>query len=168
MTTTTASTTTTTSAFINTDILILNARQSFNVPVLTNASGKDDRDLNFVIDDGVEVYGSCSLTWRGEHFVFGGWNKRNQIAKIIGCELKSVGELPFSHYNGGCAKMADNRLYLCFNSNDSSDYQKCRVANSPLSQFEETTRSYETHTETRIAASESKYLFNFTCIFLLF
>ena len=52
--------------------------------------------------------------------------------------------------------MADNRLYLCFNSNDSSDYQKCYVANSPLGQFEETAQSYEAHAYTRIAASESK------------
>ena len=156
MTTTTASTTTTTSAVTNKDILILSTYYSSNVPVLTNSSGKDDRDVNFVIDDDVEVETSCSLTWRGEHFVFGGYNKRNQIAKIIGCELKSVGELPFSHQYGGCAKMADNRLYLCFNSNDSNDYKKCRVANSPLSQFEETTHSYETHKRTRIAASESK------------
>ena len=130
--------------------------------MLTNASGKDDRDLNFVIDDDVEVEASCSLTWRGEHFVFGGWNKQNQIAKIIGCELKSVGELPFSHQNGGCAKMADNRVYLCFNIYDSSDYKKCRVANSPLGQFVQTTQSYENHARTRIAASESKFLFNFT------
>ena len=128
---------------------------SSSVPVLTDDSGKDDRDLRFVIDDDVEVYKSCSLTWRGEHFVFGGNDKRNQIAKIVGCELKSVGELPFGHYMGGCASMADNRVYLCFNW-DSSDYKKCRVANSPLGQFEETTQSYERHSLTRIAASESK------------
>ena len=136
----------------NTDILILNTEYSSNVPVLTNASGKDDRDVNFVIDDGVEVDSSCSLTWRWEHFVFGGGRKRNQIAKIIGCELKSVGELPFEHQYGGCANMADNRVYLCFNDND---WKKCRVANSPLGQFEGITQSYEAHTSTRIAASES-------------
>ena len=156
MTTTTASTTTTTSVVINTDILIL---YSYGVPVLTNASGKDNRDVNFVIDDDVEVDASCSLTWRGEHFVFGGENKRNQIAKIIGCELKNVGELPFEHRYGGCANMADNRVYLCF---DFYSSKKCRVANSPLGQFEETTQSYESHRNTRIAASESKSLFNFT------
>ena len=124
--------------------------------MLTNAFGKDDRDVNFVIDDGIEIYKSCSLTWRGEHFVFGDHNKRNQIAKIIGCQLKSVGELPFSHYYGGCANMADSRVYLCFNVYGSSDYKKCRVANSPLGQFEETTQSYERHRYTRVAASESK------------
>ena len=126
--------------------------------MLTDDSGKDDRDVNFVIDDDVEVYQSCSLTWRGEHFVFGGWNKRNQIAKIVGCELKNVGELPFEHRYGGCANMADNRVYLCFSytSSDLSEWKKCRVAISPLSEFEEITQSYESHVDTRIAASESK------------
>ena len=158
MTTTTASTTTTTPALINPDILILSTYRSSSVPVVTNASGKDDRDVNFVIDDGAEVDLSCSLTWRGEHFIFGGYNKVNQIAKIIGCELKNVGELPFEHRYGGCANMADNRVYLCFNSGyiDSNDEKKCRVATSPLGQFEETTQSYERHRYTRVAASESK------------
>ena len=157
MTTTTASTTTTTSVVINADILILNTSPFHSgVPVLTDDSGKDDRDLNFAIDDDVEVYASCSLTWRGEHFVFGGYEIANyQIAKIIGCELKNVGELPFSHIAGGCANMADNRVYLCFNDDPSTD-KKCRVATSPLGQFVETTQSYESHRNTRIAASESK------------
>ena len=134
---------------------------SSNVPIVTNASGKDDRDVNFIIDDDVDVYRSCSLTWRGEHFVFGGYPNEYRIAKIIGCELKNVGELPFSHNYGGCANMADNRLYLCF-SLDLSDSKKCCVAISPLGEFEETAKSYETHKRTRIAASESKKLFNFT------
>ena len=167
MTTTTASTTTTIPVVTNTDILILSTYRSSSVPVVTNASGKNDRDLNFVIDDNAEVYGSCSLTWRGEHFVFGGNYKEYQIAKIVGCELKNVGELPFRHDFGGCANMADNRVYLCFHA-ASGDDKKCRVATSPLSQFVETTQSYESHSRTRIAASESKLLFNFTCIFLLF
>ena len=59
--------------------------------------------------------------------------------------------------------MADNRVYLCFHQ----DSKKCRVANSPLGQFEETTQSYEIHSRTRIAASESKLLFNFTSIYFV-
>ena len=156
---TTASTTTTTPSFSNADILILNTWHSF-VPVITNASGKEDRDINFTKDDNVGVEAACSVTWRGEHFVFGGRYDRNLIAKIIGCQLKKVGELPFYHYMGGCANMADNRVYVCFNyvsSNyDTSDYKKCYVASSPQGQFENTTQSFDGHTRTRIAASESK------------
>ena len=68
----------------------MNTLYSSNVPVLTNASGENDRGLNFVIDDDADVWRSFSLTWRGEHFVFGGYTKRNQITKITGCELKNV------------------------------------------------------------------------------
>ena len=63
------------------------------MPILTNSNGKDDRDIDFIIGDNTEVYNSCSLTWRGEHYVFGGWNQRRQISKIVGCELRTIGKL---------------------------------------------------------------------------
>ena len=158
---TTTSKTSTTPALSKPDILILHTKGS-NIPVITNASGKDDREVNFAIDSDVEVDCSCSLTWRGEHFVFGSYYKTNQIAKITGCELKKVGELPFDHVYGGCANMADNRVYLCFNNLDRLDLRKCRYAESPLSKFEKTPKSYEQHANARIGASESKSLINFT------
>ena len=63
------------------------------MPRLTNSNGKDDSDIDFIFGENTDVYQSCSLTWRGEHFVFGGLNERDQISKIIGCELKSIGKL---------------------------------------------------------------------------
>ena len=75
------------------DILILckwtnGSSDSAYPAVITNASGKDDRDINFEINVyEAEVQSSCSMTWRGEHYVFGGVNKIDQIAKIVGCEL---------------------------------------------------------------------------------
>ena len=140
----------------NTDILILNLiAGGNNLPVLTNATGKDDRDLNFVIDRNVGVYQSCSLTWRGEHYVFGDIYKENQIAKVVGCELKKVGELPFKHKHGACANMAESRMYLCFHDL-LADWKVCRVSTSPdFGDFEYTSSRY-THAKTRIAASESK------------
>ena len=150
---------TTTSALTQPDILILyqwTVGHSPVLPVLTNASGKDDRDINFVVDvNENEVQNSCSLTYRGEHYVLGGINYPRQIAKIVGCALKNVGELSFYYTFGGCANMVDSRVYLCFHI-DPSSHKKCYVAPSPLSQFEQTTSSYENHANTRIAASDSE------------
>ena len=72
MATTSAPTTAfTTAPSSTTDVLIL---KSYDVPVLTNANGKDDRDIDFIMGENTDVFYSCSLTWRGEHYVFGGYN----------------------------------------------------------------------------------------------
>ena len=75
------------------DILILNTFSSSNLPRLTNSNGKDDSDIDFIMGENTQVERSCSLTWRGEHYVFGGSSKEKQVSKIIGCELKSIGKL---------------------------------------------------------------------------
>ena len=105
-----------------------------------------------------EAYLSCSISWRNQFFVFGGINQRRQISKLIGCELTRVGTLDFDHYYAGCANVADNQLYLCFNTVDTADYKKCRVASDPLGNFAEITQSAFEHRYTRVAASNSKFL----------
>ena len=95
------------------------------------------------------------MTWRGEHYVFGYRNQKRQISKIIGCELTNVAQLKFDHYYGACTTVSNNLIYLCFNDAP-DDYKKCRVATSPLGQFEETNASTNDHRNTRIAASDCK------------
>ena len=73
------------------DILILSRWSSSNVPVVTNSNGKNDRDIDFIFGEDTQVYAPCSLTWRGEHYVFGGRYESRQISKIIGCELRNIG-----------------------------------------------------------------------------
>ena len=65
--------------------------------MLTNWNGKDDRDINFSYGQNTEVSYACSMTWRNEHYVFGGNTLKRQISKIIGCELKNIGEI-FEHH----------------------------------------------------------------------
>ena len=113
-----------------------------------------DSNLSFKVE--AEVNFSCGLTYRGEHFVFGGSTKTTQIAKIDGCQLKPIGQLAFQYYRGACANVAEEQVYLCFNANSWTDHKKCRKAPSPLSEFEETQESAVEHTSTRIAASQSK------------
>ena len=123
--------------------------------MITNASGRNDRNFYFLMRENTQVYYSCSITWRNEHFVFGGYNEKKQISQIIGCELKRVGSLAFDHYYGACTTVSDSLIYLCFNDAP-DDYKKCRVATSPLGQFEETNASTNDHRYTRIAASDCK------------
>ena len=68
-----------------TDVLVLNTQSLSNVPIITNALGREDSDFVFDFGEGTEAYGSCSLTWQNEHFVFGGTNNKTQISKIVGC-----------------------------------------------------------------------------------
>ena len=63
---------TTTAASPKSNILILNTWYRVNVPVITNASGLEDRLFKFQFGNETEVYQSCSITWRNEHYVFGG------------------------------------------------------------------------------------------------
>ena len=85
-----------------------------NVPVLANAAGREDKDFNFEIDEEAEVYGSCSLTWQNELYVFGGDTQRTQISKVQSCRLAPIGQLAFEHYFGDCVNVAGNAIVLCF------------------------------------------------------
>ena len=101
---------------------------------------------------------SCSLSWRNQFFVFGGFSQKRQISQLVGCELSRVGTLDFDHYYGGCTNVADDRMYLCFNIGDSNDYKKCRVASDPMGSFTEVSKSAFEHRYTRVASSNSKFL----------
>ena len=132
-----------------------------NVPIITNAAGRQDTDFEFVFGEGTEVKYSCSMTWQNELYIFGGGKQnirgKRQISKLIGCQLTRIGELEFDHYWGACANVADAKLYLCFNW-ESGDLNKCRVATSPTGVFEEVNQSNYNHCQTRIAASEGNHL----------
>ena len=87
---------------------------NFNEPVLTDLSGRDDRELYFSMK--AEIYGACPLTWRNEHYIFGGYTRQRNVGKVNGCELEVVGELDFDFKFGGCANFRDEKLFLCFHS----------------------------------------------------
>ena len=161
MTTNTSTTTTPKTTAIpkpKTEILVLNTADKRNVPIITNASGREDRNFTFGMEN-IEVYRSCGLTYRGEHYIFGGLNNKTQISKIEGCQLMSIGQLTFSHEFGACANVADNQIYLCFHDGNSADYKKCRVASSPLGILASITDSIEQHRGARIAASDCEFQF---------
>ena len=119
------------------------------------------RSFNFTYDDETEVDGSCSVIWQNENYVFGGYNKRRQIAKLDGCRLRHIGELAFDHAYAGCANVKNEQILLCFNLcwDSSSDGDKCRSSTSPIGVFEDVPRSNYQHLWTKIAASDSKLFY---------
>ena len=129
--------------------------QPENVPVLTNAAGREDKDFDFEIDEEAEAYYSCSLTWQNELYVFGGNFKRKQISKVQSCRLAPIDELAFSHDLGDCVNVADKAIILCFNS---GNYKKCRMASSPTGEFSEMEQSRYEHIFTRIATNDGEFI----------
>ena len=95
------------------------------------------------------------MTFKNQHFVFGGETETEQISQIIGCSLTRVGTLSFDHRHGACTNVANNKIYLCFNDR-SGDYKKCRFATSPTGQYTEVQESTHEHRHTKIASSNSK------------
>ena len=161
-TTTTTSKTTTTTSSPGESVLILNTRNSSNKAVITDGNGKEEYqgdDFSFTFGKNTEVYGSCSVTWRGELFIFGGDEETKQISKLNGCQLERIGSLSFNHDFGTCAVVNDEDIYLCFNDGGSADLKRCRKANEPMGVFKEINQSNYEHRYTRIGASSGKYFF---------
>ena len=168
VTTSTTNTMTTTAASPKTDVLVLSTYNKVNVPIITNASGRDDRNFYFMMGNNTEVRYACSLTWRNQHFVFGGNSQKTQISMINICKLERIGQLDFNLNYGGCTNVAENRIYLCFND-ASDDWKKCRMSDSPTGDFQEVQESIHDHKRIRIAASErEKFLFFFLQESILF
>ena len=125
-TTDSTATDTTTIAFLNViDILILSTFSSVSIPVLTDSSGKVKQDVNFKFGLTDEVLRSCTLTWKGQHFIIGGSRRKTQISKIVDCGLAKIGDLQFYHTSVACTNVANSFIYLCFNEN-AGDWERCR------------------------------------------
>ena len=140
-----------------TSIIVLNTRWSSNVPVITDSTGKAKyagEDFDFDFGEETEVFDSCSVTYRGDLYIFGGYDQWNQISKVMDCSLKRVGSLSFNFYHGGCAAVNEERSYLCFSSND---MKQCHEGADPLGAFSKTTKSQFDHRSIRIAASEGYF-----------
>ena len=137
---------------MSTNVLILNTFSPSNRPLIINASGELGSGFTFSFGDKTEAYRSCSITWQKELFVFGGRFEQTQISKVIDCQLRQVGELPFTFDYGACANIDDDRIYLCFYS---SQFNHCRVALSPTDDvFAVINQSLFNHRYTRIASKD--------------
>ena len=102
------------------------------------------------------LYWSCSLTFKNEFYVFGSqFEHRQQVSKIVGCQVKRVGDLDFNFTAGACTNVNDETVHLCFNDNF-GDHKKCRFADYPEGKFSEAESSRYPHRYINIASSKSK------------
>ena len=149
----------------NTSILVLNDFSEKNIPVITDSTGKVEyagRDFNFHSGFRTEVKFSCSVTFRGEFYVFGGdhihnYQQMRQILKVTDCSIEKVGKLRFDFRYGACAAVNEESIYLCFSDRDGNSRKQCYVGTDPVGPFSKTNQSQFSHDLTRIAASEGSY-----------
>ena len=64
--------------------------------------------FTFTVDDRAEVYNSCSFVYNGEILVFGGWEDKQQVSRVVGCRLERVGSLPFLYRRPACASFSEH------------------------------------------------------------
>ena len=161
-TTTVSSTTTETVSttipptFTNTSILVLNTWKTENIPLITDSTGKVEyagTDFSFLYGSSTEAKFSCSISWRGEFYIFGGYYKTTQIAKLNGCVLERVGSLAFIHYYGACSNVNDEWIYLCFNV-IGDEYRKCRRSNDPLGSYQTIAESKADHNKAKLGSNK--------------
>ena len=88
--------------------------------IYSNDLGGVEENFEFTLEPETSAYKSCSAMLNGELFVFGGsgtkYNKQvismirrkiksnneNQVSKIMDCELKRIGDLPYAFEMGAC------------------------------------------------------------------
>ena len=139
-------------------VLILNtaynmATSSNNTPILAHLNGNVYSDLSFEIEVGVGVSYSCGVQFRGNFYIYGGEENRQQVAKVSACALRNIATLPFSFFDGACAANSD-QLFLCFDYD--GDAKTCHTSNEPTGPFSLIPQSTEKHSGIRSAANQSK------------
>ena len=122
-----------------------------NIPVITDMGRSikyGGNDFHFEMGSDTQVFYSCSITFKGKFYVFGGVNEKKQISVIDDCMLKRVGSLPFEFDLGACTNVNDFEFYLCF---DYNNIKTCRKSSDPFGPFTTIADSTGTHKATRIA-----------------
>ena len=142
-----------------TSVLILNTFTS-RIPIITDLAGtvkSGGTDFGFEYGTGTEVDGSCSITWKGAFYIFGGDSEKTQISVVDDCKLTRVGTLPFALKFGACTNVNDQEFYLCFDLNNPC---KCYKGTEPDGSFSSIADSLESHKYTRIANNQGELSFS--------
>ena len=95
------------------------------------------------------------MTWRNDHFIFGGYKEKTQISKIIDCKLTNLGHLKFDFKSGACTNVAESRLYLCFNDG-TGDYKQCWSGPSPVGSYTKIAESAYEHGSSFISSGKGQ------------
>ena len=125
--------------------------------MLISTGGQQEELACFEPDSTSEALDSCSVNWKNQFYIFGGWTKRRQISRISGYKLERLDDLPFDHYVGACSVIGDQFVFLCF---DLYDANQCRRSTGPLEHFSVITPSTHRHRYAHTSNSDSKFLFS--------
>ena len=141
---------------------------SSNIPIITDLAGtvkSGGTDFGFEYGTGTQVYLSCSITWKGAFYVFGGSSEstKTQISLVDDCKLTRVGTLPFQLYQGACTNVNNEEFYLCFGL---YNIDSCYKGMEPGGSFSSTADSFKHHYKTRIANNQGELSFSVRLITL--
>ena len=124
--------------------------------MLVKTGGEQEELGCFERDNDTEVFFSCQAIWQNELHVFGGNVKKRQISKLNGHRLERLGSLTFDHREGQCSVMNNQYIYLCFQLDNSVDWNRCRRSTGPLETFSEIELSNHNHAQGGISCTECK------------
>ena len=131
--------------------------------MLISIDGNQEELACFVPDSTTEAYFSCSINWKNQLCIFGGYTQTRQISRFSKSrssfyKLERLADLPFDHNRGTCSVIGNQFVFLCFDSNDAN---QCRRSTGPLEHFSVVTPSTHRHQGARTSYSDSKF-FAFT------
>ena len=149
-----------------TSVLILNTYSDYqhpniNIPIITDLTGtvkSGGTDFDFEYGTETQVMYSCSITWKGAFYIFGGYPEKTQISVVDNCKLTRVGTLPFELYEGACTNVNNEEFYLCF---DGKNPYKCYKGTEPDGSFSSIADSRKSHEYSRIANNQGRLKFSF-------
>ena len=106
-------------------VLSTDSYGNYRPAILINFDGTQ-KELGCFDYAGAEAYGSCSINWENQIYIFGGKNQNRQISRLDGFRILRIGVLAFSHWSvGACSVMGNKFIFLCFDvSNHSEGYNK--------------------------------------------
>ena len=134
-------------------LLAISTKHAARAYTIDPSGGHSELDFTFASD--TEAYLSCSLEWHNRLYVFGGYNQRRQISRVVGCGLKRVGNLAFDFYYGACTTVNVDQVILCFPRDNK---KRCQKAVDPEGAFTLMPSTRYEHYETRIASTNGEVL----------
>ena len=112
----------------NAEILVLNSYGGWKPAMIITPAGEQKQLACFERDDKTSAQASCSINWKNQLFIFGGFldpntnsesdvkQTKRQISRLVGNRLEYVRKLPFDHDRGTCSVMASKYVFLCFSA----------------------------------------------------
>ena len=131
--------------------MAVNTRYGKKRAYLINIRGGFDH-LDFEFGSQTEIFYSCSVQWKNQYYVFGGWHEKRQVSVLNGNRLERKATLGFNYDNGACAVISEKTVVLC----SGYVFWLCRKSENPLGSFTYLPKGNYNHFWTSIASIDGK------------